>query len=93
MNRKTDYSRSTNQEARVLSIQQTERFLVPFPCPPLFEKPPFVLYERILPAGWPLKKRNREPSIKRTWQRFAGFFRSMRRHSVSPSGLGHEQAY
>lgn len=93
MDRKAYRAGSSYEVVNVLSLQQSERIPLPFPCPPLFEKPPFVIYERILPGVWTQKKRNREPRINRIWRRVAGFFSSTRRHFASPSGPGHEQAY
>ena len=81
MDKRTYFSGASYGEEKALSIQNTERLLIPFPCPPLFEQPPFIIYERLVPGH-----SNRGPTVP-LWSRTRAAGSALRGIAVAAGGL------
>lgn len=59
---------------RVTSKPRVEAIVVPFPCPTLFEQPPFLIYERILLDRWSNVRSAKVDLLKKSLACLVSFF-------------------
>lgn len=63
-------------------FRRTEATAVPFPCVPLFEQPPFIIFERLLPGFGSHHRTKRKGLVKKVM----GYLRSLSEDLLSLKG-------